>query len=83
MAVSSQTYEPPEPGAQPILQLRGVDKIFDDFAAVDRINLDIYEREFFTIVGPSGSGKTTMVAHAGRHGQADQWRHPAARRAHQ
>jgi spermidine/putrescine transport system ATP-binding protein len=61
MAVSSQTYEPPEPGAQPILQLRGVDKIFDDFAAVDRINLDIYEREFFTIVGPSGSGKTTMV----------------------
>jgi len=61
MAVTAATTEPPEPGLQPILQLRGVDRIFDDFAAVDRITLDIYEREFFTIVGPSGSGKTTMV----------------------
>lgn len=56
MAATS-TCEP----AQPILQLRGVDKLFNDFPAVDRINLDIYEGEFFTIVGPSGSGKTTMV----------------------
>ncbi|MDX3929806.1 MAG: ABC transporter ATP-binding protein [Shinella sp.] len=46
---------------RPILQLRGVDKLFNDFPAVDRINLDIHEGEFFTIVGPSGSGKTTMV----------------------
>ncbi|OBZ95711.1 spermidine/putrescine ABC transporter ATPase [Pararhizobium polonicum] len=46
---------------RPILQLRGVDKLFNDFPAVDRINLDINEGEFFTIVGPSGSGKTTMV----------------------
>ncbi|MFK8253961.1 ABC transporter ATP-binding protein [Ancylobacter terrae] len=61
MAVTAEPSEPPEPGPQPILQLRGVDRIFDDFAAVDRITLDIYEREFFTIVGPSGSGKTTMV----------------------
>ncbi|MBS7538259.1 ABC transporter ATP-binding protein [Ancylobacter lacus] len=61
MAEAAQSLKPPEPAGQPILQLRNVDRIFDSFAAVDRITLDIYEREFFTIVGPSGSGKTTMV----------------------
>jgi spermidine/putrescine transport system ATP-binding protein len=50
-----------EKPTKPILELRGVDRIFGDFAAVDRISLDIREGEFFTIVGPSGSGKTTMV----------------------
>jgi spermidine/putrescine transport system ATP-binding protein len=61
MTASVASPSSSDAAAQPILQLRGVDKIFDDFPAVDRINLDIYEREFFTIVGPSGSGKTTMV----------------------
>jgi len=45
----------------PILQLRQITKSFGPFAAVDRVDLDIAEGEFFTIVGPSGSGKTTMV----------------------
>jgi spermidine/putrescine transport system ATP-binding protein len=45
----------------PILQLRGVSRYFDDFPAVDRIYLDVWEGEFLTIVGPSGSGKTTMA----------------------
>lgn len=47
--------------AQPILELRGVDKIFGDFPAVERVDLAIAEGEFFTIVGPSGSGKTTLI----------------------
>jgi spermidine/putrescine transport system ATP-binding protein len=47
--------------AVPILQLRDIDKFFGDFAAVERVSLDIVEGEFFTIVGPSGSGKTTLV----------------------
>ncbi|MFG1477355.1 ABC transporter ATP-binding protein [Xanthobacter sp. V4C-4] len=46
---------------KPILQLVGVRKTFNDFAAVEKIDLDILEGEFFTIVGPSGSGKTTML----------------------
>ena len=46
---------------QPILELNNVDKIFGDFAAVERVNLAIAEGEFFTIVGPSGSGKTTLI----------------------
>lgn len=45
----------------PILKLNGVEKVFGAFVAVNRINLEIAEGEFFTIVGPSGSGKTTML----------------------
>lgn len=49
------------PGAAPILSLKSVRKMFGPHAAVDTIDLDIAEGEFFTIVGPSGSGKTTML----------------------
>ena len=45
----------------PILYLKDVVKRFDDFTALDNINLDIFEGEFLTIVGPSGSGKTTLI----------------------
>jgi spermidine/putrescine transport system ATP-binding protein len=44
-----------------ILQLRSLTKSFGGFTAVDGVDLDIDEGEFFTIVGPSGSGKTTIV----------------------
>jgi len=47
--------------SEPVLQLRNIVKKFGDFTAVDDINLDIGDGEFFTIVGPSGSGKTTMI----------------------
>jgi len=49
------------PDTQPILSLKAVRKMFGPQAAVDSIDLDIAEGEFFTIVGPSGSGKTTML----------------------
>ncbi|MFG1420767.1 ABC transporter ATP-binding protein [Roseixanthobacter liquoris] len=45
----------------PILQLVGVRKTFNDFVAVEKIDLDVIEGEFLTIVGPSGSGKTTLL----------------------
>lgn len=48
-------------GANPILSLKAVRKMFGTHAAVDSVDLDIAEGEFFTIVGPSGSGKTTML----------------------
>lgn len=45
----------------PILQLRNLTKVFGAFAAVNDIDLNLEEGEFFTIVGPSGSGKTTLL----------------------
>ena len=44
-----------------ILALRSVRKSFGGFNAVDGVDLDVAEGEFFTIVGPSGSGKTTLL----------------------
>lgn len=36
-------------------------KRFGDVIAVDRVNLDIMDGEFFCLLGPSGSGKTTLL----------------------
>ncbi len=36
-------------------------KRFGDFTAVDGIDLDVREGEFFSMLGPSGSGKTTCL----------------------
>jgi spermidine/putrescine transport system ATP-binding protein len=45
----------------PVLELRKLTKQFGGMTAVNGIDLDIIEGEFFTIVGPSGSGKTTLL----------------------
>lgn len=45
----------------PILRLKRLTKQFGKFTAVNAVDLDIDEGEFFTIVGPSGSGKTTIL----------------------
>jgi spermidine/putrescine transport system ATP-binding protein len=44
-----------------ILELKALTKQFGAFVAVDNIDLEVGEGEFFTIVGPSGSGKTTLL----------------------
>ena len=38
-----------------------VSRYFGDVRAVDRVNLEIQDGEFFTMLGPSGSGKTTCL----------------------
>ena len=45
----------------PSVALRSVTKRFDDFAAVDDIDLELAQGEFFTLLGPSGCGKTTTL----------------------
>ena len=47
--------------AMPVLRLVGLTKRFGSLSAVDAIDLDIHDGEFFTVVGPSGSGKTTLL----------------------
>jgi putative spermidine/putrescine transport system ATP-binding protein len=43
------------------VRLDGTRKMYGDVVAVDRVDLDIREDEFFTLLGPSGSGKTTCL----------------------
>ncbi len=47
--------------AVPAIRLRGLVKHFGDVAAVDGVDLDIADGEFFSMLGPSGSGKTTVL----------------------
>ena len=49
------------PEGAPDISVRGLTKRYGDVVAVDGIDLDIAEGEFFTMLGPSGSGKTTTL----------------------
>jgi len=46
---------------QPSVQLQGVEKRFGDVVAVNSIDLEVKDGEFFSMLGPSGSGKTTTL----------------------
>src|SRR5271166_2044351 len=50
-----------EPGARPLLRFEEVSKHFSAGAAVERLSLEIFEKEFFALLGPSGCGKTTLL----------------------
>ena len=43
------------------VRLEGVVKRFGDVTAVDGVDLEVFEGEFFSMLGPSGSGKTTCL----------------------
>jgi putative spermidine/putrescine transport system ATP-binding protein len=43
------------------VQLVGLRKTFGEVVAVENINLEINNGEFFSLLGPSGSGKTTVL----------------------
>ncbi len=48
-------------GDTPAIRLTGLAKSFASVSAVDHVDLDIAEGEFFSMLGPSGSGKTTVL----------------------
>jgi putrescine transport system ATP-binding protein len=50
-----------DPSAVPFIRFENLTKRFGNFTAVDNLTLDIYEREFFSLLGPSGCGKTTLM----------------------
>jgi putative spermidine/putrescine transport system ATP-binding protein len=43
------------------IRFLGVSRHYGDVKAVDRVDIDIAEGEFFAMLGPSGSGKTTCL----------------------
>lgn len=45
-----------------MIELRDLTKKFDDFTAVDHLNLTIETGEFFGLLGPNGAGKTTTIS---------------------
>ena len=59
MAVATHCW--PETRSTPAIQLVRVRKTFGDVVAVDDVDLEIAEAEFFSLLGPSGSGKTTVL----------------------
>lgn len=44
-----------------MIELRNLTKTFEDFTAVDSLNLQIASGEFFGLLGPNGAGKTTTI----------------------
>lgn len=50
-----------DPKAQPFIEFRHVTKRYGDVTAVEKLDLTIFEREFFALLGPSGCGKTTLM----------------------
>lgn len=45
----------------PAVSIKDVKKLYGTFTALKRINLEIADNEFFTLLGPSGCGKTTLL----------------------
>ena len=48
---------------RPYVQVKNLDKYFDDFIALDKLNLNISKGSIYGLIGANGSGKTTLVKH--------------------
>jgi urea transport system ATP-binding protein len=44
-----------------LLEIRGLEVVFDGFRAIDGVDLTVAEGEVRFLIGPNGAGKTTMI----------------------
>ena len=47
--------------SEKIIQMKNVNKWFDDFHVLKDINLDVESKQKIVVCGPSGSGKSTLI----------------------
>ncbi len=52
---------PPQTAAETFLKIEALTKRFGKFTALDRVDLEIFAKEFVCFLGPSGCGKTTLL----------------------
>lgn len=46
-----------------MIEVRGLKKTFDGFAALDGADLSVPRGAVYGLVGPNGAGKTTLLRH--------------------
>ena len=65
-----------------LIQFRNIVMSFEDQLVLKKINLDIQENEFVTLLGPSGCGKTTLFTNSRRLSRTDRGPGHLRRRGH-
>ncbi|MGZ7044380.1 MAG: ATP-binding cassette domain-containing protein, partial [Methanobacterium sp.] len=45
-----------------IIETYNISKKFDDFTAVDSVNLEVERNSVYGVLGPNGAGKTTLIS---------------------
>jgi spermidine/putrescine transport system ATP-binding protein len=60
-AVTAEPAAPATPPRAPAVRLLGLQRHYGEVVAVDGIDVEIGDGEFFSLIGPSGCGKTTTL----------------------
>jgi ABC-2 type transport system ATP-binding protein len=44
-----------------LIKIRNLVKKYENFIALNEINLEVFDNEVFGLLGPNGAGKTTLI----------------------